>query len=243
MNNKTSQSGFTLIELIAVMVILGILAAVIVPRLTTMTSGAYESNVRNMYGLIKNEVTAQATKAAMSGDYLETFPEPGAECIGCPTTAVMEAEDYYLKTWVGDYDPSQWSSFVFVDKYDNSTNDVSTDPHENTNAVLFMYHPHGKPNAAVTWEGAAGFDNTPPTLTAADGGNTPNKEDIYWIYYAPRTSPNGNDRGRDLDGYVMGAWKNMALDFDFDGVIDSDGTITDAGDDPLTDLWTLYEPN
>ena len=58
MNKKTSQSGFTLIELIAVMVILGILAAVIVPRITTLTSGAYESNVRNMYGLIKNEVTA-----------------------------------------------------------------------------------------------------------------------------------------------------------------------------------------
>ena len=76
MKNKTSQSGFTLIELIAVMVILGILAAVIVPRITTLTSGAYESNVRNMYGLIKNEVTAQAVKAAMSGDFLETYPNP-----------------------------------------------------------------------------------------------------------------------------------------------------------------------
>ena len=76
MKNKTSQSGFTLIELIAVMVILGILAAVIIPRITTITSGAYESNVRNMYGLIKNEITAQAVKASMSGDFLETYPNP-----------------------------------------------------------------------------------------------------------------------------------------------------------------------
>ena len=78
MKNKPSQSGFTLIELIAVMVILGILAAVIIPRISTITSGAYESNVRNMYGLIKNEVNAQAIKAAMSGGsqgHLETYPD------------------------------------------------------------------------------------------------------------------------------------------------------------------------
>ena len=113
MKNKTSQSGFTLIELIAVMVILGILAAVIIPRITTITSGAYESNVRNMYGLIKNEVTAQAVKAAMSGDYLETYPEPAAACDGCPTDVTdMMAVDYYLKTWVGDYDSEQWTSFI-----------------------------------------------------------------------------------------------------------------------------------
>jgi len=236
MNKKTSQSGFTLIELIAVMVILGILAAVIVPRLTTLTSGAYESNVRNMYGLIKNEVTAQATKAAMSGDYLETYPEPAAACTGCPATGDMDAEDYYLKTWVGDYDPDQWSQFTTINKYDNSTNNVAG-AHAATNAVLFMYHPHGKPNAAVTWEADGSHDNVPPA------GNSTNKEDIYWIYYAPRTSSEGSNRGRDLDGYVMSAWKNMTLNWDFDGVMEANGDATDGGDDPIPDLTTLYEPN
>ena len=98
MKNKTSQSGFTLIELIAVMVILGILAAVIIPRIATLTSGAYESNVRNMYGLIKNEVNAQAVKAAMSGGsqgHLETFPNPGQ-------STATRTLDYYLKQ-VDDY--------------------------------------------------------------------------------------------------------------------------------------------
>ena len=78
MKHKTSQAGFTLIELIAVMVILGILAAVIIPRISTLTSGAYESNVRSMYGVIKNEVNAQAIKAAMSGGmggHQETYPQ------------------------------------------------------------------------------------------------------------------------------------------------------------------------
>ena len=169
MKNKTSQSGFTLIELIAVMVILGILAAVIITRITTITSGAYESNVRNMYGLIKNEVTAQAVKAAMTGDYLETYPEPVAPCDGCPSDVNdMKAVDYYLKTWVGDYDPEQWSSFIKLDHYDNSASGTDN----NVNVVLFMYHPHGKPNASLSWAQAS---------YQAIGGSSVNKEDIYFI--------------------------------------------------------------
>ena len=100
MKHKTSQSGFTLIELIAVMVILGILAAVIIPRISTLTSGAYESNVRAMYGVIKNEVNAQAVKAAMSGGasgHLETYP-------------VITASDIngYLVEWVEEFEGDYW---------------------------------------------------------------------------------------------------------------------------------------
>ncbi len=41
----------------------------------------------------------------------------------------------------------------------------------------------------------------------------------------------------------MAAWKNMDLNYTFDGVIADDGTVADNGDDPLPDLTTLYEPN
>ena len=232
MKNKTSQSGFTLIELIAVMVILGILAAVIVPRLTTLTSGAYESNVRNMYGLIKNEVTAQATKAAMTGDYLETFPEPATACTGCPAVGDMDAEHYYLNTWVGDYDPDQWSAFSKNNLYDNSTNGSDG----RTGAVVFVYHPHGRPSGDLTWSDQGAFDDT-------FGGSSTSLEDLYFILYAPRTSPNGASRGRQKDGYVMAAWKNMDLALSFDGIIAANGTVADNGDDPIPDLTTLYEPN
>jgi len=240
MRNKTSQPGFTLIELIAVMVILGILAAVIIPRISTITSGAYESNVRNMYGLIKNEVTAQATKAAMSGDYLETYPEPGAACVGCPSLGTMQEEDYYLDAWVGDYDSDQWSSFQKDNVYSNA---LGSDTE--THAVLFMYHPHGKPDASITWDGGDGTTQLSPQSV---GGTSTSIEDFYWIYYAPRTSTNGAARGRQLDGYVMAAWKNGTadgsnIDLIFNGTIGADGAATAGNDIILPDLQTLYEPN
>ena len=204
MKNKTSQSGFTLIELIAVMVILGILAAVIIPRITTLTSGAYESNVRNMYGLIKNEITAQAVKAAMSGDFLETYPNPDDA-----------NENFYLQKWVSDYDPAAWSQFQATSKYDNS---VSGGAGNKTNILLFMYHPHGTPTGDITWTGYG------VQISPAGGTASASTEDIYWICYAPRTSVRGALVGRQLDGFVMAAWKNGAgVDWEFGGSISNAG--------------------
>ena len=241
MKNKTSQSGFTLIELIAVMVILGILAAVIIPRISTITSGAYESNVRNMYGLIKNEVTAQATKAAMTGDFLETYPDPGVPGPGDPIAAVMADPHFYLDRWVGDYDPEAWSQILKTNIYVNSN---GAGIYTVTNAVLFMYHPHGRPATHGTWAGGDG--TTEYTL----GGTATSLEDIYWIYYAPRTSIVGKAAGRELDSYVMSCWKSVikadgSWDYVFDGVHAADGTATDAGvagDDPIPDLTYLSKP-
>ena len=230
MKHKTSQFGFTLIELIAVMVILGILAAVIIPRISTITSGAYESNVRNMYGLIKNEVNAQAIKAAMSGGaagHLETFPNPGQ-------TAAELALDYYLKQWVDDYDPDMWSSFCSSDGYENRATATPAD----VGAVLFMYHPHGKPNATIVWaEGDGGAASLNPD------GDSKSLEDFYWIYYAPRTSTTGTSKGRELDGYVMAAWQGgptMANALKFDNDINAAGATVQTSDDiEITDLTLL----
>ena len=227
MKNKTSQSGFTLIELIAVMVILGILAAVIIPRISTITSGAYESNVRTMYGLIKNEVNAQAVKAAMSGGasgHLETYPNPGQ-------AAAELVLDYYLNQWVDDYDADMWSSFCSSDGYENRADALPA----NTGAVLFMYHPHGKPNGTVVWaEGDGGL---------VVGGGSLSLEDFYWIYYAPRTSTTGTSKGRTLDGYVMAAWQGgptMTNALKFDNDVVAAGTTTQTSDDlEITDLTLL----
>ena len=217
MKNKTSQSGFTLIELIAVMVILGILAAVIVPRIATLTSGAYESNVRSMFGVIKNEVNAQALKAAMSGGatgHLETYPEI--------TDATL---NYAIKEWVEDFETDYWSSFALDNGYNNVDNNVSGD-HARTAAVLFMYHPHG-PSDNVLWGGAP--------AAASEPGSATSTEDIYWIIYAPITTTGGKIGGRDKDGYIMAAFKDGGTLLDFEGTIGL-GQVNGNGDSEITDI-------
>ena len=133
MKNKTSQTGFTLIELIAVMVILGILAAVIIPRISTLTSGAYESNVRSMYGVIKNEVSAQAVKAAMTGGALghrERYPQIDNTL----------ADDHYLTEWVDEFDTDMWGCTGVNDAIANTNKTGGTG---NVDVVIFEYAPHG----------------------------------------------------------------------------------------------------
>ena len=221
MKNKMSQSGFTLIELIAVMVILGILAAVIIPRISTLTSGAYESNVRTMFGVIKNEVNAQAIKAAMTGGaggHRERFPSPQQGA----------AQNYYLDTWVDEYDDALWSEDCIANVGWTNVNKALNEAHITAPDVqIFGYFPHG--------------------ITSKNGwgGSSLDEEDVYWIYYMPITTLKGEANGYDHDGFVMIA----AHDKDMDTapsvtiVIDESGDIvaTGNGDDILTDITYISE--
>ena len=215
MKHKTSQAGFTLIELIAVMVILGILAAVIIPRITTLTSGAYESNVRSMYGVIKNEVNAQAVKKAMTGGatgHREEYPQISV------TTA-----NNYLKEWVEDFDGNLWAQEATAANntlgYRNAQDlaGATTD----LRAAVFYYMPHG-------------IDAARTNSQTGNAGSSTNKTDIYFIFYAPHTTAASKALGRNYDGFTLKAYRNADLDLTWGGT----GT-----EELISDLsWTTPEP-
>jgi MSHA pilin protein MshA len=69
-------AGFTLIELVIVIVILGILAAVAAPRFLNLQGDAYAANVKALKGSIQSAMTLGNTKAILEGEDRTTTATP-----------------------------------------------------------------------------------------------------------------------------------------------------------------------
>src|SRR4030042_704680 len=65
--NKINRAGFTLIELIMVIVILGILAAVAIPKFVDLTGEAKNAATKGGLGAIRSAVAIEYAKSATSG--------------------------------------------------------------------------------------------------------------------------------------------------------------------------------
>jgi len=72
MYRKKSESGFTLIELVIVIVILGILAAVAIPKYEDMREQARVATVKGQLGSIRSSIAIQYARNALNGS--ATFP-------------------------------------------------------------------------------------------------------------------------------------------------------------------------
>ena len=66
-NNFSAQKGFTLIELVVVIVILGILAATAAPKFIDLTGDAKESVMKGVEGSIESAVSMVHAKAIVAG--------------------------------------------------------------------------------------------------------------------------------------------------------------------------------
>ncbi len=68
LTNVLNQKGFTLIELVIIIVVLGILAAVAIPRYQDITSEAKEASARAALGALRSGITIfYANKAVTTG--------------------------------------------------------------------------------------------------------------------------------------------------------------------------------
>ncbi len=72
MFRSKTQGGFTLIELVIVIVILGILAAVAIPKYEDMREEARTAALKGQLGSIRSAVAIQYARNALSGS--ATFP-------------------------------------------------------------------------------------------------------------------------------------------------------------------------
>ena len=182
MENKTSQSGFTLIELIAVMVILGILAAVLIPRMTSVSESAYEVNAKQMYSALESHLYMQSQQAAITGAHgVESFPVPN------DATA-----NYYLDDWISDYDAEHWTQWQVA------SGGLALDALAGgaKNALYFLYHPH------------SGFTGSVPNNALDFSAGLTVKKDVYYITYYPLTNSVGSYNGIDNNEFHLALHKD-----------------------------------
>ncbi len=93
---RKQQSGFTLIELIVVMVIVGLMAAVAVPKFINMTKKAEAASVKNVLGSVRSALSIKVASGLVNGDNIADWTFNGALPLNPMDALLAEKPESYL---------------------------------------------------------------------------------------------------------------------------------------------------
>jgi MSHA pilin protein MshA len=106
-----NQSGFTMIELVVVIVVLGILAAVAIPKYVDLSDEALEASQAGMSGAVKSTHSILIAQRAVAGE-TEIYPTvtqivagmtgESVTAVGTGVQVVINGSDHVVPTYIKD---------------------------------------------------------------------------------------------------------------------------------------------
>ena len=105
-----NEKGFTLIEIIAVLVILGILAAVAVPKFVDMQGEAREYAVEGAVAALASTATMEYAKALLTTPSVTTYTPTSPVVVGDFSGTIANAAGVVTVTVTGG--PNWWTSSI-----------------------------------------------------------------------------------------------------------------------------------